>query len=118
MLLEDLKIYQMAMDLGEEIWQIVSDWKFFEKETIGKQIIRSADSIAANISEGFGRFHYKDSRNFYYYARGSLMETKTWLQKLFNRKLIDDVTFKKLVNKTDYSRAILNNYIKSIGNSK
>ena len=50
-------------------------------DTIGKQLVRSADSIAANISEGFGRYHFKDSKRFYYISRGSLFETKTWLEK-------------------------------------
>jgi four helix bundle protein len=116
MLLEDLKVYRMSMELGEEIWQIVSGWNYFEKDTIGKQIIRAIDSVAANISEGFGRYHFKDSKNFYFYARGSLFETKTWLQKSFTRKLITEDTFVRLNQKVDYTRAILNNFIKSIKN--
>jgi len=37
------------------------------------------DSIAANLSEGFGRYHYKEKKNFSYYSIGSLYETKTWI---------------------------------------
>jgi len=63
-------------------------WDFFAKDTIGKQFVKLTDSIAANISEGFGRFFYKENRQFGYYARGSLFETTTWLTKAHNRKLI------------------------------
>lgn len=93
MKLEELQVYQLSMDLGEKVWSIVNDWSYFEKDTIGKQLIRSVDSVAANISEGFGRFHYKDAKKFYYYSRGSLYETKTWLSKAKNRNLISKENF-------------------------
>jgi len=47
MKLEDLKIYIMAMQLGEEVWKIVMTWDYFQKDTIGKQWVKSADSVAA-----------------------------------------------------------------------
>ena len=52
------------MDLAEKVWSQVINWDYFLKDTIGKQLIRSVDSIAANLSEGFGRYHYKEVRNF------------------------------------------------------
>ena len=57
MKLGDLEIYRLAMKLGEEIWQIVEKWAYFQKDTIGRQWIKAGDSIAANISEGFGRYY-------------------------------------------------------------
>ncbi|HET9052824.1 MAG TPA: four helix bundle protein, partial [Cyclobacteriaceae bacterium] len=68
--LEEFKAYQKAMELGESVWKEVVRWGILEKDTIGKQLIRSCDSIAANLSEGLGRYHYKETRNFSYYARG------------------------------------------------
>lgn len=95
MKLEDLEIYNLSMNLGEGVWKEISNWESFIKDTIGKQVIRSVDSVAANIGEGFGRFHYNDSKRFLYYSRGSLYETKTWLQKAFNRGLLQDNEFEK-----------------------
>lgn len=115
MKLEELRVYQLSMKLGEEIWQIVSNWNYFEKDTIGKQFIRSADSIGANLSEGFGRFHYNESRNFYYYSRGSLYETKTWLTKSLKRKLITENDYRKLIEQLEILGALINNYIKTVG---
>jgi len=88
MILEDLKVYQLAMEVGDSNWKIVSKWNYFERDTIGKQLVRAADSIAANISEGFGRYHFKENRYFCFVARGSLFETKTWLEKAVKRNLI------------------------------
>jgi four helix bundle protein len=51
------------------------------KDTIGKQLVKSTDSISAIISEGFGRYHFLENKNFCFYAHGSLFETKTWITK-------------------------------------
>lgn len=114
--LNELNVYQIAQEIGENIWEIVTSWKYFEKETLGKQLTRAADSIAANIAEGFGRFHYSENRLFCFYARGSIYETKTWLTKSFHRKLISEEQYKSLLKSIDDLSIRLNNYIKSIGN--
>lgn len=87
--LEEFKVYNLAMELGEEVWAITSVWNFFEKDTIGKQLVRATDSIASNLFEGLRRYHFKETKNFSYYSRGSLFETKTWLTKAAKRNLID-----------------------------
>ena len=43
MKLEELNVYKLSMDLGEKIWSIVDKWNIFEKDTIGRQLIRSVD---------------------------------------------------------------------------
>jgi four helix bundle protein len=118
MKLEELRVYQMAMDMGEEVWGIVKKWDYFAKDTVGKQLVRAADSIAANLAEGFGRFHFKEAKNFGYYSRGSLFETKTWLTKAHNRTLITDEEFTNFMTIIDAIGIKLNNYINSIGHTK
>jgi four helix bundle protein len=116
MKLEDLQVYQLSMSLGDQIWNIVIHWDYFAKDTIGKQLVKAADSVASNISEGYGRFHYKESKNFGYYARGSLYETKTWITKAYNRNLINDNDFNSFEEDIKVLGIKLNNYIRSIGN--
>jgi four helix bundle protein len=113
--LDDLQVYQLAMDMGERNWDVVASWTYFEKDTIGKQLTRAADSVAANISEGFGRYFYKENKQFCYYSRGSLSETKTWLKKSFDRKLIEEKAYLTLADDLETLGVKLNNYIKSIG---
>ena len=115
MKLEDLQVYQLSMEIGEKVWDIVITWDYFLKDTIGKQLVRAVDSVAANLSEGFGRYHYKEAKNFSYYFRGSLYETKTWLTKAYNRNLITEEEFKTFQNEINNIGVKLNNYIKSIG---
>ena len=116
MKLEELQVYQLSMKLCERVWNIVVEWDYFLKDTIGKQLVRAIDSVAANLSEGFGRFHYKDSNKFNYYSRGSLYETKTWLTKAYNRKLIPEDDYQYFQNEINNIGVKLNNYIKSISN--
>ena len=89
MKLADLRVYNIASEIGDEVWEIIDQWDFFKKDTIGKQLARSADSISANISEGYGRYHYKENKNFLDYSRGSAYETIDWLSKASRRCIID-----------------------------
>jgi four helix bundle protein len=115
MKLEELKVYQMSMEIGEEVWGIVDKWGYFAKDTVGKQFVKAIDSVAANLSEGFGRYHYKEAKHFSYYSRGSLFESKTWLTKANCRGLVDDQDFKRIIAIMDTIGVKLNNYINSIG---
>lgn len=113
--LEELKVYNRAMKLGEEVWKVVIKWEYFEKDTIGKQLIKAADSVAANLSEGFGRFHFNETKHFNYYSRGSLYEAKTWLTKAKNRELLEEENFLTLLSEIEQIGKMLNAYTKSIG---
>ena len=94
--LNDITSYKKAFLLSNYVWNIISSWKFFEKETIGIQFARSIDSISANIAEGFGRFNKKEKIKFYYYALGSVKESLDWNEKCKVRKLINQVQYKKI----------------------
>ena len=91
------------------------EWDYFGKDTLGKQIVRAADSIGANIAEGFGRFHYKENKNFCYFSRGSIIETKGWLRKAKTRKLISELQYSDLMGQLETIHLKLNIYIKAIG---
>ena len=112
--LEDLEIYQLALEIGDDVWNIVMNWHYFPQKTTGAQFVNAADSISANIAEGYGRFFYKDRKQFCYYSRGSLMETKNWLTKSFNRSLITQVEFNALFDKLQTLHHKLNVYIKKL----
>ena len=50
MKLEELQVYQLSMDIGEKVWELVIKWDYFAKDTVDKQFVRAADSVAANLS--------------------------------------------------------------------
>ncbi len=85
----ELDVYKLAEELSDLIWYDFDKWSVKVQNTIGYQIIRSSDSIAANIAEGFGRHTSADRKKFYYYSRGSFEETKAWLRKAIRRNVIN-----------------------------
>lgn len=116
--LEDLEVYKVAMEIGEIVRKVVDQWDYFAKKTLGAQYVDAADSIALNISEGYGRFHYKDNKNFCYYSRGSAKETLTATQKAKNRNLVSEEDFGILSQKFERYFRLMFAYINSIGRQK
>ena len=116
---EDLRVFKLAEKLCDDIWDIAISWKYFEKNTVGIQLVKAADSIGANIAEGAGRGTPKDNKRFVRISRGSLNETKYWLRRACRRNLISkeqDAYFRQIIEDLGPQ---LNAYLKSIGrNSK
>ena len=57
---ENLRIYALAEQLADKIWDIVKGWDGFSRATVGEQIVNAADSVGANIAEGIGRWGLQD----------------------------------------------------------
>jgi four helix bundle protein len=112
---ENLKVYQMSEDLADAIWDVVLRWDRFSRDTLGRQIVRAADGIGANIAEGSGRGSFQDNRRFIRIARGSLKETQHFLRRAYKRDLLDDSQVNKIKPLIDNLAPMLNGYLKSIG---
>lgn len=109
---EDLEIFQLSEKLSDEIWEMVSKWDTFSKNTIGMQIVNSADGIGASISEGSGKGSYKDFRRYVKISRGSLYETKYWLRRTVCRKIISKEEVARIKPLMDELLPKLNGFIK------
>ena len=85
---ENLDVYKLSERLADPVWDVVHSWKALARDTVGKQLIRAADSVGANIAEGSGRGTYQDNCRFCDMARGSLYETRHWLRRAYRRQLL------------------------------
>ena len=85
----ELDVYKLSEELSDLVWHDFYNWNQKVQNTIGYQIIRASDSIAAYLAEGYGRYTPADRKRFYLYSRGSLEETKSWLRKLIRRKVLN-----------------------------
>lgn len=111
---EHLDVYRLAEDISDAAWDLVVRWDSFSRETVGRQLVRAADSIGANIAEGTGRGTFKDNCNFARIARGSLNETRHFLRRAFRRKLLTEEEIAKLQPLIAELGPRLNAYIRSI----
>lgn len=105
----------MSEEIADLAWDIVIKWDYLARDTIGKQLINSTNSIGANIAEGTGRGSIAENRRFAKIARGSLFEVKHWLRRAYKRNLLTDtevVVFRKLLEELTPK---LSAYINSIG---
>jgi four helix bundle protein len=115
---EELRVFQLAEKLCDGIWSIVISREHFEKNTVGMQLVKSADSIGANIAEGAGRGTHRENKRFVRISRGSLNETKYWIRRAKRRSLNTDqqnIFLREMIDKLGPS---LNAYLKSIGEKK
>jgi four helix bundle protein len=75
----DLEVWQMAMDLAVEVYRLSARFPADERYRLTAQITRAAASVPANIAEGNARSTRRDYANYLSVAKGSLMETETFL---------------------------------------
>ena len=88
--------YQSARKLSQVVWNVSRGWDKMTQRTLGSQLIRSSDSISANLAEGWSRDSKKDKCNFYVIARASVSETKDWIEKAYERDLLDKDSYMKI----------------------
>jgi len=111
---EKLDVYKLSENLSDIIWNIVLTWSPFARATIGSQIVKAADSIGANITEGTGKRSMLDNKRFAKIARGSLFEAKHWLRRSVKRNLLQKEEIEKLKEIIDELSPRLSAYINSI----
>lgn len=118
MKLEDLKLYQECLDFESRIWNIVTQWEGFNKDTVGEAFVKDSDAISANIAAGYGRYNFKDKKHYCYISRGYLLKSKGWLLKAKERELIQGPEAEELLEFVEKIHRMLNAYIRSIGRVK
>ncbi|MCK4465410.1 MAG: four helix bundle protein [Bacteroidales bacterium] len=99
--LMDIKAYRISFDLSNYVWDVVLKWDYFSRDTVGKQYVKSIDSISANIAEGFGRYHKKEKVHFYRYSFGSIKESMDWTLKSKKRNLFSEDNYNYIFDKLD-----------------
>ena len=111
---ENLHVYKLAEKLADELWSVVRKWDSWARDTVGKQMVRAADGIGANLAEGAGRGSFLDNRRFARTARGSLNETKHWLRRAYRRHLLPEESVRKIRPLIDELAPKLNAYLRSL----
>jgi four helix bundle protein len=111
---QDMSVWNRAMEWSEEVFHLTAPLPKSEDYGLTSQLRRSANSITANIAEGFGRKTNKDKAHFYVISRGSAYETQSHLLYGVKVNYFEEQKVSELCDK--YSELIyeLNKIIKSI----
>jgi len=112
----DMPVWQNAMELSVEVFKITISLPRSEDYGLISQIRRSANSVSANISEGFGRNTNKDKCHFYIIARGSAFETQNHLIYGMKVSYFKQPQVKKIILQYNDLIYDLNKLIKSLRN--
>ena len=110
--LSDISAYKGAFHLSNYIWDIVIQWDYFARNTLGKQFVNAVDSISANIAEGFGRHGKKDKVRFYRISYGSLKESFDWNEKSKVRNLLTIEQYEHIFSELEKLPKEINSLIK------
>ncbi len=86
--LKSLRVYVKAQEVAAITYTAVQGWGPFDRDTLGRQLTRSADSIVSNIAEGYGRSGIGDQLQHLLIADGSAQECKAQIQLAEKRNLI------------------------------
>ena len=117
--LQRLEVWRNAKDFAVTIHkQVLPLLPPEEKWSLSQQLRRSAQSIPANIAEGYGRYYYQDNIRFCYMARGSLEETLSHLVLCFELNYIPNQLYQQLCQEGDTLNRLINGYVAYLKRSK
>jgi len=115
---KDLECYVQARLLRIFIAELTKKFPSHEKFLLTAQIVDSSRSVTRNIAEGYGRFTFTDTRNFFIIARGSVTETMDHLSTAFDEKYITEEELKQGEEKCELVFKLINGYIAWLDKSK
>ncbi len=115
---KDLDCYIKARELRIFISGLVKKFPSHEKFLLTVQVIDCSRSVSRNIAEGYGRYTYSDTRNFFIIARGSATKTMEQLSTAFDEEYITEQEFKEGEDKCELVFKLINGYIAYLDKSK
>jgi len=117
--LESLQVWQRSLVFAVKICkEVIPLLPKDERWVMGLQLRRSAQSIPANIAEGYGRFHYQEGVRFCYIARGSLEETLSHLTLALELGYLQKEDYSVFADEIKELRRILSGYIAYLKRTK
>ena len=115
---KDLECYKQGRELRIFVSTLVKKFPPHEKYLLSAQILDSSRSVTSNIAEGYGRYTYTDTRNFFIIARGSLTETMEHIATAFDEKYILPEEAKSGEDKCELVFKLINGYISYLDKSR
>jgi four helix bundle protein len=114
----ELNVWKEARDFQLDIFSLSKQLPNDEKFRLSDQLVRAARSIAANIAERHGRFHYLEQIQFCRQARGSLSEVLNHIYTALDCLYISNEQVQELKAKHETLLKLINGYLLFLKNQK
>lgn len=108
---EELEVWKKARELRLFVFSVAKNFPQAERYGLTSQIKRSSRSIANNIAEGFGRFHFQENIQFCRQARGSLTETLDHMIIAYDEQIVSESVLAEFRTLYGSCMKLLNGYI-------
>lgn len=110
--MEQMECFRLYESVATWCWNSVKTWKQFERDTVGKQLVRAIDSVGANLVEGAGRGSDADAARHFVIARASAREARLWISRSQERGLVSVQDGEQQVQVLIRATRLLNGLIK------
>ena len=111
---EDLEIWQMAIEIADELFDIAAELDKKRLYRFAEQLRGAGMSMSNNIAEGSGSSSKKEFMQFLNIARRSTFENANILILLRRRKLIEQETLEKSLDNLDHLCRMITNFQKTL----
>ena len=108
---EGRQLLHLAEGLCDELWQVIGEWDCFDKSTLGRRLLRAADSIGANLAEGYGRCGFVRRKRFMVLTRGTLFETRYWIRRARQRELLSSGDVERFETRINQMLPLISSYV-------
>lgn len=109
---EDLECWKACTEVRREITKLLKRYPNDERYLLIQDMRRASRSVTHNIAEGYGRFHYKENRQFCRHSKGSLYELLDQLLTSKDDLIITNEEYIEIKTKVEKAILILNGYIR------
>ena len=114
----DLEAWKNCMEIRKKVWLLCKGFPGGERYRLSDQMIRAARSSAANVAEGYGRFHFQENIQFCRQARGSLYELIDHLLVAEECNYLENASANKLIDEIKKAIIVLNGYVRYLKSRK
>lgn len=116
--LEDLEVYRRSREYRKKMYRLARSLPAVERFNLVSQIMRAATSLTNNVAEGYGRFHYQESIQFFRHSRGSLEELKDDIRICIDEGYIEADVARVLLLEAEQIEKLINGYIRYLATQK
>ena len=108
---KELNCWKEGRELRKQVSKMIQAFPDSEKYLLTSQMKRASRSVTNNISEGYGRFTYSDTRHFFIQSRGSVTEIIDHLSVAVDEEYIDEELSGIIEQQCEKVFKLINGYI-------